>query len=32
LVDHPEPVMKELAKLENLSTDVMENVLTFSDS
>jgi len=32
LVDHPEPVMKELADLENLSTDTMENVLTFSDS
>jgi len=32
LVDHPDPIMKELSSLENLSTDVMENVLTFSDS
>ena len=31
LVDHLEPVMKSLADLENLSTDVMQNVLTFSD-
>jgi hypothetical protein len=32
LVDHPESVMKEFANLENLSTDTMANVLTFSDS
>lgn len=32
LVDHPSPIMKDLASLENLSTDIMENVLTFSGS
>lgn len=32
LVDHPNPIMKELSKLENLSTDTMETVLTFSGS
>jgi len=32
LVDHPEPIMKEFANLENLSTDTMETVLTFLDS
>jgi hypothetical protein len=32
LVDHSVPVMKDLSKLENLSTDTMETVLTFLDS
>jgi hypothetical protein len=29
VVDHPEAIMKELIGLPNLSTDTMENVLTF---
>ena len=32
LVDHPDPIMKKLVNLPNLSTDTMENVLTFSNS
>jgi len=32
LVDHPDPIMKHLSNLPNLSTDTMENVLTFSNS
>ena len=32
LVDHPQPIMKELVNLENLSTDKMDTVLTFSGS
>jgi hypothetical protein len=30
LVDHPTPIMKDLANLENLSTDIMENVLALA--
>jgi hypothetical protein len=32
LVDHPNPVMKDLANLENLSTDSMSAVLSLSNS
>lgn len=32
LVDHPGPIMKDLVDLPNLSTDTMDNVLTFLDS
>lgn len=31
LVDHPSPVMKMLSKLENLTTDTMENCLGLKD-
>ena len=32
LVDHPEPIMKDLINLENLTTDTMESVLALSSS
>ena len=32
LVDHPGPITKDLVDLSNLSTDIMENVLKFSNS
>ena len=32
LVDHPAPIMKEMSNLENLSSDIMDTVLTLSSS
>ena len=32
LVDHPDPVMKYMSDLENLSADTMETVMTFVNS